>query len=137
MIGFYGGDPEYRSDYRMDASYQSKDEMTHKKSQKQSGYASASEQGMDKRTAKMWVKQIGETWDMEKCEKLMERFKIKLDPIEFYATMNMLYSDFGEVAEKHGTSVTEFWVDMAKAFLEDDDAKKDKLQLYYECIVEK
>lgn len=142
MIGFYGGEPEYRNDYRMNAGYQSKDEFSHGKSQKQGGYASSSMRGMDKRTAKEWVKQMknsdgssGETWNWEKIEKLMEKWKVELDPVEFYATINMLYSDYGAVAMKYGIAGAEFWVDLAKAFLEDKDAKEDKLQLYYECIV--
>lgn len=55
--------------------------------------------------------------------------------MEFYAAMNMLYSNFGEVFKKHDVATMIFYVDMAKAFLEDEDAVKDKMEKYYRYIV--
>ncbi len=49
--------------------------------------------------------------------------------------MNMLYSNFGEVFKKHDVATMIFYVDMAKAFLEDEDAVKDKMEKYYRYIV--
>lgn len=56
---------------------------------------------------------------------------------EFYAMMNAMYSDYCEVAKKYGVDQTDFYADMAKAWMNDKDAKKNKTALYYECIVEK
>ena len=50
----------------------------------------------------------------------------------FYATMNMLHSDYGKVAKKYGLeNNVDFWADMAYAWLYDDDANKNKTSLYY------
>lgn len=56
---------------------------------------------------------------------------------EFYAMMNAMYSDYCEVAKKYGVDQTDFYADMAKAWMNDKDAKKNKTALYYECIVQK
>lgn len=56
------------------------------------------------------------------------------DFISLFATMNMLYSDYSEVAKKHGVSNTDFYVDMAKAFLEDPDGRPDKISAYIHCM---
>ncbi len=46
----------------------------------------------------------------------------------------MIYSDYCAVAEKLGTSTAEFYACMAKAFLDDKDARPEKLARYYEYI---
>ena len=51
--------------------------------------------------------------------------------------MNAMYSDYCEVAKKYGVDQTDFYADMAKAWMNDKDAKKNKSALYYECVVEK
>ena len=56
------------------------------------------------------------------------------DFISLFATMNMLYSDYSEVAKKHGVDNTDFYVDMAKAFLEDPDGRPDKISAYIHCM---
>lgn len=52
-------------------------------------------------------------------------------------TMNMIYSDFSEVAAKYGVGAARFYADMARAFLQDTDAQDDKLGKYYKYIVKK
>ena len=48
----------------------------------------------------------------------------------------MIYSDYVKVAKKHGVGdKIDFYADMAKSFLCDKDAPKDKLARYYEYIV--
>ena len=50
--------------------------------------------------------------------------------------INLIYSDFSPVAKKHGVGGNlDFYVDMAKAFLEDKDAGPNKIARYYECVV--
>jgi len=53
------------------------------------------------------------------------------------AALNMIYSDYYSVAVKHGVNTVDFYVDLAKAFLFDKDAKnpKDKMAAYYNYIV--
>lgn len=59
---------------------------------------------------------------------------------DFCMTMNMLYSDYCATAKKYGISRPEFYAELAKNFLDDKDFDgdgKEKLMLYYKCIVEK
>ena len=65
----------------------------------------------------------------------MQQHDVDCDPVEFYAVMNMLYSDYGKVFKKHDVATMQFYVDMAKEFLEDDDAVKNKLEQYYKYVV--
>lgn len=77
----------------------------------------------------------GPHWTMEQLEPIMKAKKIDLDPIEFFAAVNMIYSDYGEIIKKRNLGM-DFYVDMAKAFLNDKDAgAEDKLAAYYEYVV--
>lgn len=78
----------------------------------------------------------GAHWSYEQTKNLLEQKKIDCDPMEFYVAMNMLYSDYFKVAKKFNVNNTEFYADLAEAFLCDKDADEDKLVRYYECIVE-
>ena len=52
-------------------------------------------------------------------------------------TMNMMYSDYYDVARKFGANVPEFYAELARAFLTDKDGPgpEEKLCAYYRCIV--
>ena len=97
---------------------------------------------MDERTAKRWVNHMqnadgseGEKWSMEQAEQIMRQAGIDCEPAEFYAVLNAIYSDYAEVAKKHHMDTVEYYVDMARAWLEDEDAVKHKAMAYYECVV--
>lgn len=79
----------------------------------------------------------GGHWPMEQTEQVRKQKNIDCDPLMFYAAMNMMYSDYCKVAEKAGVSSVDFYVYMAKAFLDDKDAKPHKLARYYHHIAEK
>lgn len=51
------------------------------------------------------------------------------------AAMNMIYSDFVNVAKKLGISNVDFYTGMISAFLDDKDISGDKLAKYYEYVV--
>lgn len=57
--------------------------------------------------------------------------------IDFYAAMNAMYSDYSAVAARYKVDAPEFYAHMAKAFIDDPDAVKNKTAMYYRCIVEK
>lgn len=140
MIGFYGG--EMGGGYRMDATHGSRDELAHYRSQKQGGHAGSAVIPFDRKTAHEWVKKMknadgstGEHWTFEQTSQVMKQRGVDCDPAEFYAAMNMLWSDYGAVAKKFGVDSMEYWSELAKAFLMDEDAMGDKLALYYEYIV--
>ena len=66
----------------------------------------------------------------------MEQRGIKEDPARFYAAINMMYSDYSEVAKKINANNMDFFAEMAKAFLQDKDTgAQDKLAAYYEYVV--
>ena len=54
-------------------------------------------------------------------------------------TMNMMYSDYYDVARKFGVNVPEFYAELARAFLMDKDGPgpEEKLCAYYRGIVSK
>lgn len=133
-----------RYDYPQAHEMPYREEMPGDHHSPQHGYAmGASGMGaMDKKTAVEWCKEMenedgtrGAHWSMEQTKQIMEQHKIKCDPVEFYVAMNMMYSDYCGVAKAHGVSTADFYADMAKAFLDDKDAHKDKLSRYYDSIV--
>lgn len=79
----------------------------------------------------------GGHWPMEQTEQVRKQKNIDCDPLMFYAAMNMMYSDYCKAAEKANASSVDFYVYMAKAFLDDKDAMPHKLARYYHYIAEK
>ena len=77
----------------------------------------------------------GAHWNMDQTKQVMEQRGIQCDPVEFYIAMNMMYSDYYPVAKKLNVNSVDFYADMAKAFLDDKDAGKDKLAKYFAYVV--
>lgn len=85
----------------------------------------------------------GEHYEMQQIMHAVEKLGIKMqgfDEKELCLVVNMLYSDYCKVVKKYVPVEKElmFYVDMARAFLEDADGPKpsEKLALYYYCIVD-
>lgn len=124
--------------------YYLESQMEHRTGMKKPGYSGSDVQPMTRENAKQWVQKMkhadgttGEHWTYDQTYQVMKQRNIDCDPVEFYATMNMLWSDYGKVAEKFGVSNVEYWAELSKAFLLDKDAVEDKLSVYHECIVKK
>lgn len=77
----------------------------------------------------------GPHWDFEQVSQLMKQKSIQHDPYEFWAVLNAVYSDYCTVLKKHGAGNMDMYVDLAKAWLEDEDAVDDKAMMYFECVV--
>lgn len=99
-------------------------------------------EGLSWEETKDWMMHLRDTdgktgphWNIDQTNKAYEKKKLDCEPHEFWAAMNMLYSDYGSVAKKFGVDNADFFACLAEAFLDDDDAIKDKLAAYYECIV--
>ncbi len=97
---------------------------------------------MDRETAKEWTEKMknadgtkGPHWDFDQCKQAMTQRGVDCDPMEFFVTMNMMYSDYCNVAKMLNINTVDFYVYMAKAFLDDDDAVENKLMEYYESVV--
>lgn len=82
----------------------------------------------------------GGVFTMEKAKELAKHVGVKAEGqkfIDFYAIINALYADYSKVAEKFDVETPEFFAHLAKAWLEDEDAVKNKAAMYYRYIVEK
>ena len=77
----------------------------------------------------------GPKWHIDQVEQLMKKKHIDCDPIEFWAVMNSLYSDFGKVMKEFGFATADMFAALAQAWLEDEDAVDDKAAAYFEHIV--
>lgn len=96
------------------------------------------EGGLDYEKAKKWVEKMGEHFPFEKAKAIMQRVDaMECNPIEFWAVMNSLYSDYGKVLEKFNMDSPEVYGALTKAWLEDEDAVENKVIEYLECIVKK
>ena len=78
----------------------------------------------------------GAHWTIDQVKQVIAQKKLDCDPVQMWAAMNMVYSDYCKVAKKHGVGGNlDFYVDMAKAFLDDKDAGPSKISAYYEYVV--
>lgn len=96
---------------------------------------------LDLDTALGWVSKMenadgttGGHWSMEQARQAMAQRDIKADPVEFYAVLNMMYSDYCAVVKKYGVNQLDFYADLALAWIDDKDAKSGKTALYYVTI---
>lgn len=82
----------------------------------------------------------GGVFTVEKAKELAKKVGIKTEGqrfIDFYAIINAMYSDYAKVAEKFDVETPDFFACLAKAWLDDEDAVKNKTAMYYRYIVEK
>ena len=93
---------------------------------------------VDEQTARHWVQKMdgGEKFKPEMAEQMRTAHCPGCEKWEFYTAINMMYSDYCEVAKKLGVDRTDFYALMAKSFLEDKDAGPHKLQKYMMTIPE-
>lgn len=82
----------------------------------------------------------GAYWTKYETTEVAKNNGITFDTIsedDWYITMNMIYSDYSNIAKKYGTDSISFYVDLSKQWLWDRDTKqgKSKLMSYYYNIV--
>lgn len=143
-IGF---DPyrEVETNYRMNATHKTGNEMERRYSPKMGGgYSSDMSMPMTKEMAEEWTKNMknedgskGPHWKIDQVKQVMTQKGVQYDPWEFFAIMNALYSDYCSVFKKHGVNTVDMYFDLACAWLNDTDAMPNKAALYYEHIVKK
>lgn len=99
---------------------------------------------LSKADAESWVSRmknsdgtVGAHWTFEQTQDVAKQRNITCDPNDFWAVMNMMYSDYCQVAKRQSVDTPGFYADMAKAFLEDVDAADGKAYLYWDCIADK
>lgn len=83
----------------------------------------------------------GAHWTLEQTTSLAESLGVELDeklsPWCWWVTVNMIYSDYYDVASRFGVATPEFFAALARAFLLDEDGPGpvEKLSAYYCGIV--
>lgn len=105
--------------------------------------------GLTKEQAVDWVHSMeaadkncksGGKWSWEEAQRVAKERGINPEGqmmVDFYAALNMVYSDYCKVARDHGVANEEFFTDMAMAFLFDRDAIEptDKICMYHKYLV--
>lgn len=77
------------------------------------------------------MKPLGEYWDINTIKQIKSSAGLTYNDYDFYTVMNSLVNDYGEIIDKEDI---EIYVKMAKAFIEDEDATKDKVFVYFTTI---
>lgn len=146
LNGEMGHPWEFDREYRSDAGYRPINEMERRMGTVMGGRAVESgNMKLDHEKAKEWVASMqnedgsrGAHWTMEQTRQIQNQKGLaSLDPMRFWVTMNMMYSDYCSVFEKAGISKPDLYADLAKAFLMDKDAHKDKLDRYWFYVVKR
>lgn len=81
---------------------------------------------------------MGAHWTLEQTTAVANSIGVHVDPWIWFSALNMEYSDNFEVAQKYGLDRPEYYADLAKAFLFDEDGggPEAKIAGYYHGIVE-
>lgn len=145
QIGFDAANAnEINTNYRMNATHHTANEMEYRKSPQMGGYSASQGMPMTKEMAEEWTRSMknedgtkGPHWTMEQVKQVMAQKGIKYEPAEFFAVLNAMYSDYCAVLKKHGINNIDIYIDLASAWLNDSDAVPNKAAMYYECIVKK
>ena len=118
------------------------DELSTYRNKHQMGHAGSNGEPFDRKKAHEWVKKMknadgstGPHYKIEQSEQLRQMYCMECDKWEFYVAINMMYSDYCEVARQMGLDRSEYYANMAKAFLCDEDAGENKLQKYFTKVV--
>lgn len=120
------------------------DEMRNRHGSMEQGKGEAKGGKLDKHMIEEWLMGMKNTdgskgphWSFEQIKNIVKQKEIEHDPLIFWATMNMMYSDYCEVAQKYGLHNQDYYVDLSKAFLDDEDVHGDKLSKYYFGVVKR
>lgn len=117
-------------------------DMEHDDHHMEHGGADGRAMKFDRETAEEWMGGIknsdgtkGPHWTMAQTQQVMTQRGFDCDPVEFWAIMNAVYSDYCKVAKKHNVNTVDFYADMAKAWLHDSDAVPNKAAAYFAYVV--
>lgn len=105
------------------------------------GGAPNHEMELDEDTAQEWMENLqnedgtkGPHWTKEQTTQLMKQKNISYNPLEFWVAMNAVYSDYCGAAKKSNVNNIDFYVNMARAFIDDKDSQPNRLARYYTYI---
>jgi len=72
----------------------------------------------------------GEKWDIDKTSEIQRQYGLNFRDPDFYVVMNSAYNDYNDLFGDD----TEKYVRFTNDFINDQDAKQDKVYLYYTII---
>ena len=78
------------------------------------------------------MKPLSEVWDLNTTNSVKAEYGINANDYDFYIVMNSMINDYNEVIDKDDI---ETYVKMSNAFINDEDAVKNKVWKYYTAIV--
>ena len=78
------------------------------------------------------MRPYGEKWDIEKTTEMQRERNLNFRDADFYVVINSAYNDYNDI---FGEDVEEY-VRFANDFINDEDAKQDKVYIYYTTIPE-
>ena len=91
---------------------------------------------INKEMAVEWVnsmKPVGEHWSIDQTTGAKESLGYDVDNIDFYIVANMMFNDYVDIVQDN----EELALKMAYDWLNDEDAKEDKLYCYWKHIIKK
>lgn len=86
--------------------------------------------------AKKWVNDmepVGQYWTMEQTTNVLQGSGYNLNPIEFYVVANMMMNDYNNLTKEDEALA----IELAYDWLNDVDAKDNKLYCYWKHIAKK
>lgn len=91
--------------------------------------------------AMKWAESLpdGPEWKTDEVKQIARSIGAPADGeefAEFYAVMNALHSDYCKVFQKYGIEDPNLYAELAKAWIDDEDAVPNKSAVYYRFIVE-
>ena len=100
---------------------------------------------LTKEKAEKWVKHMrtdghkGEMWTIEDAKELAKPYGITegQELVNFYAALNMIYSDFGKASEEFGMDDEEYFAALACSYLYDEDGlpPSEKIANHYKYLI--
>lgn len=77
------------------------------------------------------MRPLGEYWNMETTNRLKREYSSDTNECDFYIVMNSLVNDYNKIIDKDDADT---YAKLSNAFINDEDAKKDKVWIYYNEI---
>lgn len=79
------------------------------------------------------MRPYGQRWSIEETDELQRQYGISnINPVDFFVVVNSSFNDYHDIFNDN----TEMYVRFTVDFINDEDAKKDKVFLYFTQISE-
>lgn len=77
------------------------------------------------------MKPYGQHWSIEETQRIQEQFGMtNINPVDFYIVLNSAYNDYNNIFNEN----MEMYVSFTNDFINDEDAKSDKVFVYFTNI---